>query len=255
MPLTLQLPTSPNDVVELVRSLKKFQWSKKFIAAIIFLAVSLRIGVPNVRYVYQYGLMFLNLLLFDQIISPAATAKYTFYVPITNFWNHLNNAAYLRYAELARVNWFARTNIWNFLKNNFGYHLAYTAVTLRYRREINPFQTIEIHTRVVHWDMFNFYVEQKFIDAKSGFIHCVIYGQYTVTHKGKRVTPELLENTKNRGLLMLPWNLDSPLGKTHADTWSENKELYECDLPIPKSLEKWVEFLTQSSAESKLQLT
>jgi len=221
----------------------------------------LKFGTPNLRYIFQYCVLFLEAFLFRDNISPTDTAKLKVFMPITSvdFWNHLNNSAYLRYAELARVNWFMRTNVWEFLKKNFGYHLAFSAVTLRFRREILAFETIQIHTRVVYWDKFTLYVEQKFVNAnQGGFVHCVIYGQYTLTYKGKKVTSEVLgSTTRNRGLLMVPWNREALLETNFIDTWGEhgqNQELYECDLPKPKSLDAWMEFLTESSAESKANL-
>ncbi|ETO33685.1 hypothetical protein RFI_03415 [Reticulomyxa filosa] len=219
MPIRIELPTSPQDAVELLNSIKNFEWTVTAVVGLVLALVK---------------------------------------CPI-DFWNHLNNAAYLRFAELARVNWFVRTNIWSFLRKKYKYNLVWTAVTLRFRREISAFETIEIHTRVIYWDKYNCYVEQKFVNPKKdNFVHCILYGQYTLTFKGKRVTPEVLENTiRNRGLLMVPWNLEGDLSTSHIDTWKDgdNNELYECDLPLTKSLEGWIEFLTQSSAESKANLT
>jgi acyl-CoA thioesterase FadM len=79
-----------------------------------------------------------------------------------DYLGHLNNAAYLQHAELARWLWTAsRGYLLTMLGDNCHFLLASSSI--RYRREIRPvFQTFQIDTFVAGIDERNVYAVQNF---------------------------------------------------------------------------------------------
>ena len=101
----------------------------------------------------------------------------------------MNNAAYLRHAELARVDFFIRTKIWKQLSAK-NYALGFVALNIRYRRELRLFRSYSIHTRALYWNELELFIEQRFIDPNKNFLHTIVYGKYVLTKNGKKVKPQ-----------------------------------------------------------------
>ena len=69
--------------------------------------LGLKYGVPNIRYfVQQSRSIYWNT---KENMMPSDMLDFEFTVSLTDidFWAHMNNAAYLRYAEVGRFAWFA----------------------------------------------------------------------------------------------------------------------------------------------------
>ena len=91
----------------------------------------------------------------------------------------MNNATYLRYAELGRVDYFISTKMRPKLRAH-GYGLGFVGVNIRYRREIRFNTKFLIKTRAVFWDETTLIMEQKFCDISNGFVYTLIFGKYVL---------------------------------------------------------------------------
>eukprot|EP00483_Globobulimina_turgida_P008484 UN08501 len=111
----------------------------------------------------------------------------------------MNNAAYLRHAELARVDYFVRSSLWKQLKTQ-QYGIAFVALNIRYRRQLTLFKKFEIQTRPIFWDELNLIIEQRFVDAETNFLHSLIYGKYVLIKNGKKVKRSITNNLVGDGL-------------------------------------------------------
>jgi acyl-CoA thioesterase FadM len=63
-----------------------------------------------------------------------------------------------------------RTGIWDAVKEVKGVVYAYS-VTIRYRRELKPFQKFDVVSKIVGWDDRNMFIEQRIV--VGGFVHAV----------------------------------------------------------------------------------
>ncbi|EFA11753.1 protein THEM6 [Tribolium castaneum] len=89
------------------------------------------------------------------------------------YFQHMNNARYIRELDFARFHFYQRTGIYEILLKSDGLVLQ-TACHVRYRRTI-PFLTpYKITTKVIYWDEKNIYLEHQFVTLSDGFITTVI---------------------------------------------------------------------------------
>lgn len=79
---------------------------------------------------------------------------------------HLTNSRYLALMDLGRIELLLRLGLMGkVLKRRW---LPVVAIaTLRFRREINPFERFTLHTRLIGWDEKWFYMEQRFETARG----------------------------------------------------------------------------------------
>ncbi len=75
---------------------------------------------------------------------------------------HLNNGRYLTLMDLGRLDMMLRSGLWRAVLNNKWTPIA-SAVTVRYRRELRPFQKFAIQTRLLCWDDTLVVMEQTFV--------------------------------------------------------------------------------------------
>lgn len=93
---------------------------------------------------------------------------------------HLNNARYLSFMDLGRLDLLAKLGL---LKPMM--RLKWTpvvgAVTLRFRRGLDPWMRFTLHSRVLGWDEKWFYLEQQFLrDGEvyaSGLVRALFRGR------------------------------------------------------------------------------
>lgn len=85
---------------------------------------------------------------------------------------HLTNSRYLAMMDIARTWMTERVGLLSaVLKRRWFPIVNATAIT--YIRDIKPWQTFEIETRLVGWDHKYFYIEQKFVSKKG--LHAIAY--------------------------------------------------------------------------------
>ncbi|XP_074841699.1 protein THEM6 [Carettochelys insculpta] len=82
---------------------------------------------------------------------------------------HMNNARYLREADLARCAHLARCGLLGALRA-LGGRAVLAASCARHRRPLRLFQRFAVRTRLLGWDARAFYLEQRFVCARDGFV-------------------------------------------------------------------------------------
>ncbi|XP_043923313.1 protein THEM6 [Protopterus annectens] len=90
-----------------------------------------------------------------------------------DFMGHMNNARYLRELDFARVSLYAANGIMHALRRLNG-SVVLGASTIRYRRSLELFERYDIKTKIISWDEKAFYVEQRFVSCRDGFICAVM---------------------------------------------------------------------------------
>jgi acyl-CoA thioesterase FadM len=79
---------------------------------------------------------------------------------------HLTNSRYLALMDLGRIELMLRSGLFKEVLRRRWLPVVSIA-SIRFRREINPFQRFWLHTRVLGWDEKWFYMEQRF-ETKRG---------------------------------------------------------------------------------------
>lgn len=75
---------------------------------------------------------------------------------------HMNNGRYLTLMDLGRTDIMLRSGLWREVQRN-GWTPIASAVTIRYRRELRPWQAFRLDTRLVCWDDTLVVMEQTFV--------------------------------------------------------------------------------------------
>ena len=75
---------------------------------------------------------------------------------------HMNNGRYLTLMDLGRLDVLVRSGLWRALIKNKWTPIA-SAVSIRYRRELRPFQKFRLETRLATWDATLVVMEQTFV--------------------------------------------------------------------------------------------
>ena len=75
---------------------------------------------------------------------------------------HMNNGRYLTLMDLGRTDFMIRSGLWRDVWRNKWTPIA-SAVTIRFRRELRPFQKFRLDTRLVAWDTILVVMEQTFV--------------------------------------------------------------------------------------------
>lgn len=75
---------------------------------------------------------------------------------------HMNNGRYLTLMDLGRFDMMLRTRLWRAVLKN-GWTPIAGAISIRFRRELRPFQKFRLETRIVCWDATLVVMEQTFI--------------------------------------------------------------------------------------------
>jgi acyl-CoA thioesterase FadM len=93
---------------------------------------------------------------------------------------HMNNARYLREVDLARIDFYIRTGLYDVVRSLNG-HIWLGACNIRFRKFIRIFSRFKLQTKVVYWDEENIYLEHKFV-GRDGFVHAVMLSQQRVVN-------------------------------------------------------------------------
>ena len=102
-----------------------------------------------------------------------------------DYMGHMNNSRYLRECDFARFHHYMRNGLfmasfWLRAKMVVG------ASTIRYRRSLAFREAFEIRTKILGWDEKAFYLEQRFVSKKDGFVSAVMLCRQNVV----RCSPE-----------------------------------------------------------------
>lgn len=98
-----------------------------------------------------------------------------------DYMGHMNNSRYLRECDFARFHHYMRNGL--FMASwKLGARLVVGASTIRYRRSLAFREAFEIRTKIVGWDEKAFYIEQRFVSKKDGFVSAVMLCRQNVVH-------------------------------------------------------------------------
>ncbi len=75
---------------------------------------------------------------------------------------HMNNGRYLTLMDLGRTDIMVRSGLWRAVWRHKWTPIA-SAITIRYRRELRPFQSFRLETRLLTWDDTLVVMEQTFL--------------------------------------------------------------------------------------------
>jgi acyl-CoA thioesterase FadM len=75
---------------------------------------------------------------------------------------HMNNGRYLELMDLGRTDIMLRSGLWREVWKNKWTPIA-SAVSIRFRRELRPFQKFQLETRLVCWEAALVVMEQTFV--------------------------------------------------------------------------------------------
>ncbi|XP_045479531.1 protein THEM6 [Harmonia axyridis] len=88
------------------------------------------------------------------------------------FFQHMNNARYVRELDFARFHFYDRTGLYDEIKRSKA-HILQTASNIRYRRTIPTFTPYRITTQIIAWEEKAMFIEQRFVTF-DGFIRAIV---------------------------------------------------------------------------------
>lgn len=103
------------------------------------------------------------------LMLPADTSRLSFRVWLhdLDLSLHMNNGRYLTLMDLGRLDIMLRSGLWREVWKQKWTPIA-SAITVRFRRELRPFQKFRLETRLLCWDRTLVVMEQSFfIDGGS----------------------------------------------------------------------------------------
>ncbi|XP_028629090.1 protein THEM6 isoform X1 [Grammomys surdaster] len=104
---------------------------------------------------------------------------------------HMNNARYLREADVARAAHLTRCGVLGALRD-LSAHTVLAASCARYRRSLRLFEPFEVHTRLLGWDDRAFYLEARFVSLRDGFVCALLrFRQHVLGTSPDRVVQHL----------------------------------------------------------------
>ncbi|MET0497473.1 MAG: thioesterase family protein [Steroidobacteraceae bacterium] len=75
---------------------------------------------------------------------------------------HVNNGRYLTLADIGRLHWFVRIDLFKTAVRHKAFPIVGDAIA-KFRRDLKVFQRFEIHSRLVAWDSKWGFVEHRFV--------------------------------------------------------------------------------------------
>lgn len=75
---------------------------------------------------------------------------------------HMNNGRYLTLMDLGRLDVLVRSGLWRLVLRHHWTPIA-SAITIRFQRELRPFQKFRLETRLLCWDAALVVMEQTFV--------------------------------------------------------------------------------------------
>ncbi|TNM98403.1 hypothetical protein fugu_014649 [Takifugu bimaculatus] len=133
-----------------------------------------------------------------------------------DYMGHMNNSRYLRECDFARFHHYMRNGLF-MASFKLGAKMVVGASTIRYRRSLAFREAFEIRTKVLGWDDKAFYLEQRFVSKKDGFVSAIMLCRQNMV----RHSPESI----------IEFNC---------------KKKVECP-EFPEDLKHWIKFISASS--------
>lgn len=112
---------------------------------------------------------------------------------------HLTNSRYLALMDLGRIELMLRTGMMRKVMKRRWLPVVSIA-SIRFRREISPFQRFTLHTRILGWDEKWFYMEQRFETAQGIAAIGVVKGLFR-GRNGNVPSQALIDLTGYKGVM------------------------------------------------------
>lgn len=103
---------------------------------------------------------------------------------------HMNNARYLREVDLARIDFYIRSGLYNVVRSQNGQILLGSA-NVRFRKLIGLFARFKITTKIAYWNDDSIFIEHRFI-GKNGLIHATLLCQQRLVNCSGEIVMEIL---------------------------------------------------------------
>lgn len=108
-----------------------------------------------------------------------------------DYMGHMNNSRYLRECDFARFHHYMRNGVF-MASRKLGAKMVVGASTIRYRRSLAFREAFEIRTKILGWDDKAFYLEQRFVSKKDGFVSAIMLCRQSVVHCSPEVIIEFV---------------------------------------------------------------
>ena len=140
-----------------------------------------------------------------------------------DFNMHMNNGRYLTIMDLGRFDLTLRAGLLQTMLRQKSVPILGSS-TIRYRLPLMPFQTYELHTRLITWDEKWAYMEQRFIIADQGPKHGAIAAYALVKgsffdQRNKKMIPT------SEVLSLSGLSVETPPVPAHIEEWQKTEEL------------------------------
>lgn len=118
-----------------------------------------------------------------------------------DYMGHMNNSRYLRECDFSRLHHYMRNGLFT-ASFKLGAKMVVGASTIRYRRSLAFREAFEIRTKVLGWDDKAFYLEQRFVSKKDGFVSAIMLCRQNVVRHSPEAIIEFACKKKVRKLLL-----------------------------------------------------
>ncbi|XP_008320011.1 protein THEM6-like isoform X2 [Cynoglossus semilaevis] len=108
---------------------------------------------------------------------------------------HMNNSRYLRECDFARLHAYTRSRLLIALFKSGG-GMVIGASTIRYRRSLEIWESFQIQTKIRGWDDKAFYLEQRFVSKRDGFVSAVMFSKQNVMNSSPEILISLASKMK-----------------------------------------------------------
>ena len=103
---------------------------------------------------------------------------------------HMNNARYFREVDLARIDFYIRSRLYNVVKSQNG-QILLGACNIRFRKFIGVFARFKITTKICYWNDDNIFIEHKFV-GRDGFVHATLLCQQRLVNCNGEIVMDIL---------------------------------------------------------------
>lgn len=152
----------------------------------------------------------------------------------------MNNGVYFSQFERGRRDWFFRVGSYKFF-GQFNQGFVLTGLTTRFRKEIEFLQPFKVITKLLYYDDYHIYLEQRIIS--QGFVHCIAYADCSIVNTKTKRRAKTDTWIKFLGLA------DDNNDNNDNDENSDAKKDCQPVLTPPPSLLEWIKYLKASSNE------
>jgi acyl-CoA thioesterase FadM len=103
---------------------------------------------------------------------------------------HMNNARYFREVDLARIDFYIRSRLYDVVKSQNG-QILLGACNVRFRKFIGLFARFKITTKICYWNEDSIFIEHKFI-GRDGFVHATLLCQQRLVNCSAEIVMDIL---------------------------------------------------------------